>query len=478
MVRLRKENGYGGAMIKEYSVKGMVCSNCDRTVENALLKNKSITHVNAGYQENKVEVTYSGEREVNLNVLNSLLESYGYTLSEQAMKQSPLKQSSIYIVGLVTIMIGFLLIATQLGYSIFPDITGEMTYTMLFVAGILTSFHCVAMCGGIALSQSITTEEQKWSKIERSLKYNMGRLVSYTVLGGIIGLIGSVFSMGGQFKGLISVIAGGFMILLSLNMLGVTKLKLPKFRKSNHVKFGQNKNGPILVGLANGFMPCGPLQTMQLYALGTGSLLGGMSAMFFFALGTIPLMLGLGVLTTLMSQSGGRKFVKASSVVVLALGLIMINRGLSLSGYGISLDNVKLPMNLAVTSSKNVDDLAEVAETEDVENALEATVEPEVIPEVLAYEIIDGVQVVHMTVRTDRYVLSSPLVAGMPAKIIMDIEGISRCNSPVLIPKEGLEVDLLRAEPVFEFTPKEVGNLRITCWMGMITTNAEIVESL
>lgn len=448
-------------MDKVYSVKGMVCNNCANAIENTLKKKREVRNVSVNYDSRAISIDFEKGRELSVNELNSILEAQGYILKNQSETSK-----SMFVFGAVFIIIGILLISRQLGFNITPEITDNMSYLMLIIAGVLTSFHCVAMCGGIAMTQSIDFHRETHSNLHRSVKYNMGRVVSYTLLGGVIGAIGSVVSVGGSFRGVVSIIAGLFMIILSLNLLGIVKVKLPNFvKRSSHVF--RSKSGPFVVGLANGFMPCGPLQTMQLYALGTGTIIGGMSSMFFFSLGTVPMMLGLGLFTGVLSKNGGRKFIQASSMVVLLLGLVMINRGLLLGGYGIAFD---------VSDNINIQEGINNSLKNDMGNEITPIIDSEV--ETLPYELVDGVQVVRMTVKSDRYILSSPLVAGIPARIEIDVEGINRCNSPVLIPKAGVEVDLLRDDPVLEFTPEEVGDLKVTCWMGMITTNAKIVDSL
>lgn len=450
----------GGVMSKEYSIKGLVCDNCANAIENILKNRREIRNVSVNYDSRTLSIDFIGGRELSISKLNSILETRGYILTDRTNSKK-----SILVTVSTVLIVGILVLSRQLGFSITPEISNNMSYFMLLIAGVLTSFHCIAMCGGIAMTQSIEVQEERNSSLYRALKYNFGRVISYTLLGGVIGAIGSVISVGGSFRGIVSIFAGIFMIILSLNLLGIVKVNLPKFIKRRSSLF-KSENGPFVVGLVNGFMPCGPLQTMQLYALGTGTIIGGMSAMFFFSLGTVPMMLGLGVFTSVLSKkNGGRKFIQASSIVVLLLGIIMVNRGLLLGGYGVAFENN------TYTQESNSESVVDKTESESTSISVSDV-------ESMPYQLVDGVQVVQMTIMSDRYVLSSPLVAGIPARIELNIEGINRCNSPVLIPKAGVEIDLLRDNPVMEFTPEEVGDLKVTCWMGMITTNAKIVESL
>lgn len=239
-----------------------------------------------------------------------------------------------------------------------------MSYGLLFVVGLLTSLHCIAMCGGINMSVCIkynagsgksetcgeTNGEAKkqveFAHLMPSFLYNLGRVISYTVVGGVVGALGSAIGFSGAAKGAVAIISGVFMIIMGLNMLNlfpVLRKISPRMPKIFGSKISNAKNkGPLLVGLLNGLMPCGPLQAMQLYALGTGSFVAGAASMFMFSLGTVPLMFVLGAISSVVSGKFTKKMMKVSAVLVIVLGVVMLNRGLSLSGYNLPLFNADL----------------------------------------------------------------------------------------------------------------------------------------
>jgi len=325
------------------------------------------------------------------------------------------------------------------------DLSRQQSYGVVFLVGVLTSFHCVFMCGGIAVSQSIS-ESKHHNTMKSTLSYNIGRIISYTLIGGVVGGIGSLVMVSDQFRGAVTIGAGVFMLLFGLKFLGI--VKLPKFKnKYKAVNINTEKDryhNNFVIGLLNGFMPCGPLQTIQLYALSTGSFLVGATSMFVFALGTAPLMLGVGIFTSRINRSQGAKLLKISALAVMLLGVVMFNRGLSL--YGLSLPG--LP------------DL-EYADSNENSNG----------PKLSA----DGFQEVTLVVTGSDYKFEEATIQmGIPTRIMIDVQGISRCSNPIIIPKYNLTKDLLREEAVFEFTPEEIGDLKISCWMGMITTKIEV----
>jgi sulfite exporter TauE/SafE len=207
------------------------------------------------------------------------------------------------------------------------------------------------MCGGINISQCAgagqtaatgTAAAAASTRLLPSLAYNGGRVISYTLIGGIVGAVGSMLTPSGYFRGIVALAAGVFMLIMGLNMMGLFPAlrnilpRLPAFFPGGidraRTRAGTGK-GPFVVGLLNGLMPCGPLQAMQLYALGTGSFFLGALSMLLFSLGTTPLMFGLGALSSILSARFTRIMMRVSAALVIILGIMMLNNGLALSGF-------------------------------------------------------------------------------------------------------------------------------------------------
>ena len=123
--------------------------------------------------------------------------------------------------------------------------------------------------------------DQEKKNYKRPILYNLGRVISYTIIGGIVGGIGSIFSFNDTVKGIIILIASIIMLLMALNMLGLIDFRLPYI---NRLKIKNKSHNALIIGLLNGLMPCGPLQAMQMYALSTGSIIKGALSMFLFSL--------------------------------------------------------------------------------------------------------------------------------------------------------------------------------------------------
>ena len=435
---------------KTLYIDGMTCNSCERRIENAVKKVNGISKVNADYSKSKVVVVY--EPNSDKKAIIEAIKKAGYDVVTKPRKASKSKRKletdedidfgKLFGLGII-IYLGYRTLQ-NLGVDFLPQINQNAGYGILFVIGLLTSLHCLGMCGGINISQTLANcSREEPNKLKPSFMYNAGRLISYTLLGGLIGAIGSVLSFSGPAKGLVAILAGCMMIIMALNMLNV----FPALRKLNpripKVFAGLvgkgSQRGPFIVGLLNGLMPCGPLQAMQLYALGTGSFIAGATSMFFFCLGTIPLMFGLGTLSSFLSSKFTRKMMRASAVLVLVLGIIMLNRGLSLSGVSMfptELDGV-------VASLKG------------------------------------NSQTVVTSLEPGRY---TPIVVqkDIPVKWIIhaDAEDLNGCNNPIVIPKYNLTKELKPGDNVIEFVPTEEGNIVYTCWMGMIRSSITVVEDI
>jgi hypothetical protein len=241
------------------------------------------------------------------------------------------------------------------------------------------------------------------------------------------------------------VIAGAFMLLLGVRMLGIfpwlsrLRIRLPGIA-GERISTAASGRGPFVVGLLNGLMPCGPLQTMQVYALGTGSFLAGALSMFLFSLGTVPLLLGFGAVSSLLSARFNRRMLQASGVLVMALGLVMFARGASL--FGVSLPAFGRP-SVAVA------------------------------------RVEGGLQTVTTSVDSGQY---HPFVVqkGIPVRWIITAraEDLNGCNNPLTVPRYGITKRLVPGQNIIEFTPEEEGTIAYTCWMGMISSSIRVVADV
>lgn len=452
---------------KTLKVEGMTCSACELRIEDRLNKLDGIVEASVSYPKGTVRVKYDPEH-IKLPDIIKHIERLDYAVlsagSANKSKQNDDKKLSITsLIGIgVIIFAVYWIVDNTIGFNFLPEVDQSMGFAMLFIVGLLTSVHCISMCGGINLSQSVgyrqnnLHEPNKFDKFMPSLLYNAGRVTSYTIIGGIVGAIGSIISLSGAASGMVSIIAGAFMILMGLNMMNVfpslRKLtpRMPRFIAVK-VNKGKTNKSPFVVGLLTGFMPCGPLQTMQIYAMGTGSAVMGALSMFFFSVGTVPLMFAFGAISTLLSSKFTARMMKVSAILVMILGVTMLNRGFSLSGVDpFSHVTAAFGTVLGTEQSSSNGNVAEIR---------------------------DGVQFVSATFTGRRY---EPITvqAGIPVVWTIDVEAINGCNNPIVINEFGLRIDLSVGENIVEFTPTQVGIIPYSCWMGMIRSRIIVVDDL
>jgi sulfite exporter TauE/SafE len=322
----------------------------------------------------------------------------------------------------------------------------DVGLALIFITGLLTSLHCVGMCSGFVIAYSMKTpedlEKSKSEKVKQHLLYNSGRLLSYTAFGILAGLIGSVFLLTGQTRGYLSIFAGVFMVLYGLGSFIPWLRRFTAIRTPNLTNRAKGK-GPFLFGLLNGLMPCGPLQAMLIYAAASGSALQGGLAMLTFGLGTMPLMFGLGNVLSYLSHASIGKVLKISAVIVMALGVITLNRGLLLSGYALPvpsmnlLGQTKLPSVSAASASSG-----------------------------------DGkFQVINMTADNGWSPDTFTVSKGVPVRMNIFVKDITSCVGGIRIPKYGISRDFTQKGQMItlEFTPTEAGTVIFTCPMGMVS---------
>jgi sulfite exporter TauE/SafE/copper chaperone CopZ/plastocyanin domain-containing protein len=435
---------------KTLYVKGMTCVHCQDRIEKKLHGVAGIEAAGASYSSGTATVTYNTET-ITLPKIVSLIEQLDYTVVDGANSAKTPRE----IISILVVIAALFMLLQQFGISAlssaFPIAEEGMGYGMLFIIGLITSLHCIAMCGGINLSQTIGREKI----VLPGLAYNLGRVISYTIVGAIIGAAGQVFSLSGGMKGIVQIIAGIFMVVMALNMLDVfpalrmINFRLPKIF-SNKIEAKRNAaQSPLIIGLLNGLMPCGPLQAMQLYALGTGSAVRGAIAMFLFSAGTVPLMFALGALSVALSKKFTTRIISMGAILVAVLGLTMFSNGWNLGALPNPIDSIGVLFDNSGAEAAG------------------GTFSP---------LIEDGAQVVNSTLRGGRYPAIT-VQQGLPVKWVIDApEGsINGCNNRMIIREYGIEYRFKTGENIIEFMPERTGRFTYSCWMGMIRSSITVV---
>jgi sulfite exporter TauE/SafE len=235
------------------------------------------------------------------------------------------------------------------------------------VLGLMGSFHCAGMCGPIAVALPLhgNTVPQK---IFGGTLYNVGRTITYGIMGAIFGLLGQGIQMiGVQQK--ISVIMGAVMIISVLfpalfkNQYRMDKSMFSlvgKLKKRIGEMFSiRSFQSLFFIGMLNGLLPCGLVYMAIAGAIGTGNAAEGTLYMILFGLGTIPMLLTISLAGNIMGQAIRRKINKLIPVMVVVVGLLFILRGLSLGIPYLSPEKQKIEQKFEKSLEKNTSSLVQ-----------------------------------------------------------------------------------------------------------------------
>lgn len=279
----------------------------------------------------------------------------------------------------IVVTLGILLVAIAFGMIVFQSNSqtvniardsGIMSQLLVaFVTGITTGgLSCLAVQGGLLASSLAHQIEQDYvANIPQGKKtrqkamptqrtnsalpiflFLVSKLVAYTLLGALLGWLGSYLTLSPISRALLLVAIGIFMVGNALRMFNVHpifryfSIEPPKFitRYIRRTAKGTDTATPLFLGFLTVFIPCGVTQAMMATALGTGSIAMGAALMFAFTLGTSPVFFIVAYLTTELGARLEKFFMRFVAVVVLILGLVTIENGLNLMGSPLSLQNM------------------------------------------------------------------------------------------------------------------------------------------
>lgn len=321
----------------------MHCNACILLTESELQDHPKITSAKSSLKTHTVEICGDfGDMPLEniANELSGLLTKHGYNLSTEK-KEQPVRWEDFKIALPISLAFAVLFVALQrLGVVNFVD-TSSVSYGTAFLVGIIASLStCMAVVGGLVLSMSATFAKEG-DKVKPQLLFHSGRLISFLVLGGMIGAIGANFSLNTTATFTLSLLIGLVMLILGINLLDVfpwaKKLQptMPKFL-SKHA-YGASKLNhsltPFLVGIATFFLPCGFTQSMQLYTLSTGNFLSGALTMFSFALGTLPVLALISFSSfSIQNSSKSGIFFKSAGLIVILFAIFNLINSLVIIG--------------------------------------------------------------------------------------------------------------------------------------------------
>lgn len=331
----------------QFTVTGMHCGACEKAIVKAVSALPGIVRVSASYEKGEALVRHDDDRTTEAALI-AAIEAAGYEvpavthpvrLVEPDTSHSRLQAALLFLALLIGL--GALV---QWGRGMMPGIMQQMNArpgaAMLFGLGFLTGFHCIGMCGSFVVSYVDSRTSLLQSALSHAA-YGGGKTLSYTTIGGLFGLLGSLLTITPLMRGYAALFAGVFLLLFGLKMLNVLPLlrhltlRLPTaFTREVNAQIDRRRH-PFSIGLLNGLLlGCGPLQAMYVMAAGTGSAVEGATLLFFFGLGTLPPLLGFGFFASYLSHKRVRQLIQVSGLLVIMMGLMMANRGWMLLSAG------------------------------------------------------------------------------------------------------------------------------------------------
>ncbi len=280
----------------------------------------------------------------------------------------------------ILIMLGIVFIVVAIGLAVAKGNPGALELAkdsaimsqimVAFVTGLTTGgLSCLAVQGGLLAGtlahqieedytqQAVQKKPNRKNNVQTPVRSNAAqpillflgaKIVAYTLLGALLGLLGSYLSLSPTTRAILMVAIGVFMIGNALRMLNVHPIfryfsfEPPKFitRYIRRTAKGTDTLTPLFLGALTVFIPCGVTQAMMAAALGTGSALMGAALMFAFTLGTSPVFFAIAYLTTELGSRMEKYFMRFVAAVVLVLGLVTVNGGLNILGSPLSFQNM------------------------------------------------------------------------------------------------------------------------------------------
>ncbi len=323
-----------------FHVSGTHCPSCKIFIEDTLNEQIGIqqTYVDLKHETVSVETILDENKHRLAEILTEKIRHNGYFLSVDKRTKEKKDNGIIWQalpIGLVFLALFFII---QKSGILNFGLGGTVTPVTSFIIGLIASVSsCLAVVGGLVLSLSATVSQDKISDVKPMMLFHGGRLISFAVLGGVLGSIGSAIGISFTVTAILGIIASVVMIVLGLNLVGVfdkNMISLPSgvfnfFRRVEHKTIA-----PFLVGVGTFFLPCGFTQAMQVASLSSGSFISGLLIMGAFALGTFPMLALLSFGSASFSQSRHAPlFFKSAGILVIGLGVFALLAGLA--GLGI-----------------------------------------------------------------------------------------------------------------------------------------------
>ncbi|MCR4278844.1 MAG: sulfite exporter TauE/SafE family protein [bacterium] len=435
-------------MSKHYFfVRGTKCKSCEVIIERELARQEGITSAIVSHNKHTLELETENDHEFTSLQLTEILSPHGYTIGNKDKEKYHGKEKINWkrMGGILVLIIATYLVLDRTGIFRLSQSSAEpASLISVFVIGLIASISsCTAVVGGLvaAVASAVAKDQETFSKLERfrpHILFNVGRVVGFAFFGMLIGLLGSVIQLNTTLNGFFVIFIALLMIVIGINLLDLFPtpvIAMPKrlAHKVHDLAESKNPKAPLVLGAMTFFLPCGFTQSMQLYALTLGNPWQAGLVMAVFAFGTMPVLLGIGGMTSFASGKILKRMTFVAGLIVLVLGINNARSGLTLIGFN--------PANAF------------------------AKAEP---PAKL--NIINGKQFIQMEIT--EYGTYSPdvltVVQGTPVEWSIFGGKYLGCANTLVLPAFGVNTYIKSGINTVRFTPTKAGRFTFSCSMGMI----------
>jgi len=469
-------------MKKTFYINGMHCASCEILLEKELYKIKGVGVLGVSHKTHSMELEV--EENASFEAIEASVKKCGFELAENkeaVAKGGALKRNSLVdyleMLAITIVVLDLIIYFSNVDITrFFPNISGQVSVFIALLFGLIASVStCLVLVGGIVLSfgSIYPTEESKshpiMARAAAHLYFHSGRILGFALLGGTLGLIGKSITYSFSFTGYLTLFVAVVMFYMGLYILNIvpsiTKLgfHLPKFLTKNMHSLEKNDHHftPIMLGVMTFFLPCGFTQSMQIASVASGSFITGALIMGAFALGTVPVLLSIGMGATYAKDYDLGLLKRVAGVLIVFFAIYSINSSVVLAGFSSPIDYVTSKMFPSIENNVSRSD---ISFTEGAENiALNDDAQP--------YQIVK--MDVDWTFKPTKFVVKK----GIPVRWEINGINITGCSNEVVIPRLNLSKKIEPGLNVLEFTPTKTGRLNFSCWMGMIGGSFIVVEN-
>lgn len=319
-----------------FHVSGTHCSSCKILIEDILSEQDFVKNIKVNLKQETLEIETNSNKDIKTlaKIMTDKIKSSGYIISTEKTIKKNESSDDIWKaipIGLIFLTLFFLL---QKGGLLNFGIGGEVTPVTSFLIGLIASVSsCLAIVGGLVLSLSAKISQDDKSDTKTFILFHFGRLAGFAILGGVLGLIGKAIGINFTLSSILGIIASLVMLFLGLNLIGVftkNNFTLPTGIFTFFKKIEHKALTPLIIGASTFFLPCGFTQSMQINALSSDSFVSGLLIMFFFALGTLPVLSLLSFGSASFAKSKyAPLFFKSAGIIVTGLGIFSFLSGLA-----------------------------------------------------------------------------------------------------------------------------------------------------